>query len=166
MIMLNVSLGDQAEVVQRPCGCPLERLGWATRLHTIRSFEKLTAEGATFLDTDVIRVLEETLPRQFGGAPTDYQIVEESEGLEAVIRLLVHPAVGELDAAAVAESFLAELGAGSPSGAMWARLWRQAGLPRVERRAPRVTPSGKIHHLHSEQAASASHERGARASRR
>jgi len=45
VIMLNVSLGDQAELVQRACGCPLEALGWVTHLHTIRSFEKLTAGG-------------------------------------------------------------------------------------------------------------------------
>ena len=43
--VLNVSLGDQAELVQRACGCPLEALGWVTHLHTIRSFEKLTAGG-------------------------------------------------------------------------------------------------------------------------
>jgi hypothetical protein len=159
LLMLNVSLGDQAEVVRRSCGCPLERLGWATRLHTIRSFEKLTAEGATFLDLDVIRVLEQALPRRFGGAPTDYQLVEESEGPEPIIRLLVHPAVGELEAGAVAAAFLDELGAGSPSGAIWARLWRQAGLPRVERRAPHVTASGKIHHLHAEPSGGAPHRR-------
>ena len=43
--VLNVALGDQAELVQRACGCPLEALGWVTHLHTIRSFEKLTAGG-------------------------------------------------------------------------------------------------------------------------
>jgi hypothetical protein len=42
LILLNVSTGDQATVVRRTCGCPLERLGWQTHLHDIRSFDKLT----------------------------------------------------------------------------------------------------------------------------
>ncbi len=64
---LNVSMGDQAIVSYRRCGCPLEGLGWSMHLHTIRSYEKLTAGGMTFADTDIISVLEETLPKRFGG---------------------------------------------------------------------------------------------------
>ena len=60
--LLNVSMGDVATLDRRRCGCPLERLGWTLHLHDIRSLEKLTAAGMTFLDADVIRVLEETLP--------------------------------------------------------------------------------------------------------
>ncbi len=70
-------MGDQAVVSERACGCPYQQLGWTTHLHGIRSFEKLTAAGMTFLDTDVIRVLEEVLPGRFGGIPSDYQLVEE-----------------------------------------------------------------------------------------
>jgi hypothetical protein len=94
-VLLNVSMGDQATVSERACGCPLERLGWTTHLHDIRSQEKLTAAGMTFLDTDVIRVLEEVLPARFGGAPTDYQLVED-EGAEGLPRvaLIVHPPSG------------------------------------------------------------------------
>jgi hypothetical protein len=57
-----VALGDQAEVAQRACGCALEQLGWTTLLRHVRSFEKLTASGMTFLDADIIRVLDEVLP--------------------------------------------------------------------------------------------------------
>ena len=70
VILLNASMGDQGFMVARRCDCPLERVGWTTHLHTIRSYEKLTAGGMTFLDTDVVRVLEQTLPATFGGAPT------------------------------------------------------------------------------------------------
>lgn len=56
-----------------------ERLGWTLHLHGIRSVEKLTAAGMTFLDSDVIRVLEEVLPGRFGGGPTHYQLVEEED---------------------------------------------------------------------------------------
>ena len=50
------------ELVQRSCGCALDELGWGTHIHTIRSYEKLTAGGITFIDTDVVRVLEDILP--------------------------------------------------------------------------------------------------------
>src|SRR5262249_60088571 len=78
LILLNVSMGDRAVLTRRRCGCPLEDLGWRTHLHTIRSFEKLTTGGMTFLDTDVIRVLEQVLPARFVGGPTDYQVAAEA----------------------------------------------------------------------------------------
>ena len=62
IVLLNVSLGDRAELGARSCGCALEELGWHTHIHTVRSFEKLTAGGITFIDTDVVRVLEDVLP--------------------------------------------------------------------------------------------------------
>jgi hypothetical protein len=151
-IMLNVSLGDQAVVEQRACGCAMERLGWTTHLHTIRSFEKLTAGGMTFLDTDVIRVLEEALPARFGGGPTDYQLLEEeAEDGRPRLRLLVHPSLGPLDAEVVAEAFLSAIGGGSGAERVMALQWRRAGLLRVDRRTPLATASGKILHLHQEQ---------------
>ena len=103
----------------------------------------------TFLDTDVIRVLEEVLPRRFGGGPTDYQLVEEGspEG-RPTLRLLVHPRVGTLDAPTVSGAFLDAIGAGSGAQKVMELAWRDAGVLRVERQAPRPTPLGKILHLH------------------
>ncbi|HEY7461073.1 MAG TPA: hypothetical protein VIC59_04285 [Gemmatimonadota bacterium] len=147
-VLLNVSMGDRAALGPRACGCPLERLGWTVHLRDIRSFEKLTGQGITFLDTDVVRVLEEVLPERFGGAPTDYQLVEEEEeGGEPVLRLLVHPDVGPFDPSAVAEVFLSALGTGDGGEWMMAQIWRDSGTLRVERRLPLRTVSGKIHHL-------------------
>lgn len=149
LILLNTSMGDQAVVVSRACGCPLEALGWTTHLHTIRSYEKLTAGGMTFLDADVIRVLEELLPARFGGAPTHYQIVEgRADDGHPAVRLLVDPAVGPLDPAAVAQEFLEAIGAGSGAERIMGAVWRDARLVRVERRPPLTTASGKILHLH------------------
>jgi hypothetical protein len=150
LVLLNVALGDRAVVVDRRCGCPLERLGWTTHLHTIRSYEKLTAGGMTFLDTDVIRVLEEVLPARFGGVPTDYQLLEEeADGGLARVRLLVRPEVGPLDSAAVAEAFLTAIGTGAGTERIMGEVWRDGEILRVERRAPLTTPSGKILHLHA-----------------
>jgi hypothetical protein len=148
-VLLNVSMGDVAEVTARQCGCPLERLGWTTHLHTIRSFEKLTAAGMTFLDTDVIRVLEEILPAHFGGVPTDYQLVEQAdEAGRSRLRLLVHPAVGAVDPAAVRDAFLTGVSQGTGGQRLMGLVWRDADLLSVERRAPLATAAGKILHLH------------------
>ena len=149
IVLLNVSLGDQAIMVDRACGCPLAKLGWTTHLHTVRSFEKLTAGGMTFLDADVIRVLEDVLPARFGGAPTHYQLVEEetNDGT-ARLRLFVHPAVGPLDPRQVAEAFLRAIGPGSGAQRVMALFWENTNVLRVERRPPLATASGKILHLH------------------
>ena len=97
----------------------------------------------------LVRVLEEVLPRRFGGAPTHYQLVEdEATDGRTRVRLLVHPAVGALDVTAVGEAFLEAIGVASGGAATMTRVWRDAGLFGVERRAPIPTRSGKILHLH------------------
>ena len=103
----------------------------------------------TFLDTDVIRVLEVELPARFGGAPTDYQLVEEeaADG-QPRVRLLVHPGIGPLDTNDVADAFLTAIGSRSPSEQLMEIFWRDAGLFRVERQVPMSTAAGKIMHLH------------------
>lgn len=151
LILLNVSLGDQGRLSQRGCGCPLEAAGWTTHLQGLSSFEKLNAGGMTFLDHDVIRVLEEVLPGRFGGGATDYQLLErESEQGLADVRLVVHPRLGPLDEAALRDAFLEALGDGSGVERVMALQWRGAGLPRIERTPPRTNAVGKILHLHQE----------------
>jgi hypothetical protein len=150
-ILLNVSLGDEAVAAGRACGCPLEALGWTTHLHAVRSREKLTAGGTTFLDTDAIRVLDEVLPRRFGGGPTDYQLVEGTDGDgRPVLHLRVHPQLGPVSLEAVANTFLAELGGGVGAERIMSALWRNGRVLRVERTIPVATASGKILHLHVE----------------
>lgn len=149
LILVNVSTGDEAEVVQRDCGCPLEALGLKTHLHTIRSFEKLTAGGMTFFDADVIRALEVVLPARFGGGPTDYQLVDEDTDSGAPsVRLLVQPRLGPLDSEQVRRVFLDAIGGGSGADRVMGLVWNDAGWPVVVREAPRVTPGGKIQHVH------------------
>jgi hypothetical protein len=146
-ILINVSMGDAAAIRRRACGCPMGALGWSTHLHTIRSFEKLTAGGMTFLDADVIHVLEVVLPGRFGGLPTDYQLVEEEVASRSRLRLVVHPRLGPLDTATLAEVFLSAIGAGSGAARVMARQWRELRVLEVERTVPRATAAGKILHL-------------------
>jgi hypothetical protein len=151
LIMLNASIGDQAELLTRSCGCPLERLGWRTHIHTLRSFEKLTIGGMTFFDADVGRVLDAVLPARFGGGPTDYQLLEH-EGVDGQsgLHLLVHPRLGALDEQAVRAAFLDAIGAGEGAERVMAQVWRDAGIPAVVRAAPRTAARGKINHLQVE----------------
>jgi hypothetical protein len=149
LVLLNVALGDQASLAPRACGCPLEALGWTTHLASVRGYEKLTAGGMTFLDTDLIRVLEEVLPARFGGGPTDYQVVEEEDGNgRSRLRLLVHPAVGPVEPGTLIDVFLSAVGRGSGAEQVMALQWRAAGLMTVERESPLTMPSGKVLHVH------------------
>jgi hypothetical protein len=54
-----------------------------------------------------------------------------------------------LDPGAVSAVFLAAITETSPTEALMAMQWRQAGLPIVERREMYVTPGGKILHFHT-----------------
>ena len=149
IVLFNVSLGDVAEIPLAPCDCPMEATGWPMRVREVRSHEKLTAGGIAFLDVDVVRVLEEVLPSRFGGAPLDYQVVEQADpsGRPAV-RLRIHPSVGPLDERIVADAFLAALGSGYGGTPLTELLWREGEVLRVERTPPARTDSGKILHLH------------------
>ena len=154
LTLLNVSTGDVAAMDRRACGCPLERLGWKTHVHAIRSFEKLTAGGMTFLGTNVVRVLEEVLPARFGGSALDYQLIEE-EGANGRprLRLVVGSRIGPIDGRAVADVFLGAIGSGSGVEHVMELVWRDAGFLQVERGALQTTAAGKVLHLHSNRSA-------------
>jgi hypothetical protein len=103
----------------------------------------------TFLDADVIRVLEEVLPARFGGGPTDYQLVEDTrpDG-DARLRLLVRPEVGRLDPERVVDAFLTAVSQSTGPGGVVALAWREGRVLRVERRSPLLGASEKVLHLH------------------
>ena len=149
LLFLNASLGDQAELTKRNCGCLMEQVGWTKHLHDIRSFEKLTLEGVNLLDVDVVEVLERVLPARFGGGPTDYQLLERvaTEGPSQLV-LIVDPAIGPLDEAAVAETFLGALGSAGGAERVAEVVWREGGALKVERRPAHQQASGKVLHVH------------------
>ncbi|MBM3297733.1 MAG: hypothetical protein FJY83_09060 [Candidatus Aminicenantes bacterium] len=150
-VLINVNLGDEAVLERRRCGCPLEAAGLGVHLRSIRSFEKLTGAGMTFMDTDVIRVLETDLPERFGGAATDYQVVEGEDGRGGpLLRLLIHPRLGPVDAVDAASFFLERIGRGSGVKRVMGLTWKAAGIVRVERRPPLPGPTGKILHLRAD----------------
>lgn len=149
-ILLNVESGDHGVLEHARCGCPLGTLGLAQHLHTIRSYEKLVAEGMSFLGDELVEVLEEVLPARFGGGPTDYQLVEHEENGLTRVQLLVHPRIGPVDGRAVAETAISALAAGGTAHPMMAEIWRASETLQVVRREPHLTPAGKVQPLHRE----------------
>jgi hypothetical protein len=102
-----------------------------------------------FLGPDLLRLIEDVLPARFGGAPTDYQLVEGEEDGVPNVAVVVAPGVGPVDEREVARSVLETLGAGGGYRRMMAGVWRDGGTVRVVRRQPHATGAGKILPLRS-----------------
>jgi hypothetical protein len=147
-LMLNAESGDYGVLSERDCGCPLQAFGYPLHLHTIRSYEKLTSEGMTFLGPDLIRLVEDYLPGRFGGGPANYQLVEEERNGATKVHLLVSPQLGPLDDGDVADAALRFLGSRGRPEAMMADVWRGAGTLEIVRRDPHVTTASKVMPLH------------------
>jgi hypothetical protein len=148
-LLLNVGMGDFGDLAADSCDCGFGQLGFDTALSNIRSYEKLTGEGVTFVDTDFVRIIEKELPETFGGKSTDYQLLEEedSQGFTH-LNLLVSPRIGKLNEGQVLEKFMTLLRRGEASPESWAQsgveMWRQSHMVRIKRDHPVSTASGKI----------------------
>lgn len=148
-VMLNVELDDYGIVEERSCGCPWEEFGFTTHVRGIHSFRKLTGEGMTLIGTDMVRILEEDLPRAFGGSPLDYQLMEEEDERGFTrLSLVVNPSVDLRDEDAAITVFMEALGRSGHAGALSRTIWTQAGALRVKRMQPVWTNRGKLMPLH------------------
>ena len=152
-LLLNAGMGDFGEVFPGICECRFGESGFDVCLGNIRSYEKLTGEGVTFVDTDFVRILERELPQAFGGRSTDYQLMEEEDEQGFTrLHLLVSPRVGNLNEGAVLEKFMTLLRRSEASPESWAQsgveMWRQSGMLRIRRDEPVSTSSGKILPFH------------------
>lgn len=143
-VLLNAEIGDYATVVQRRCECLFDEVGYHQHVHTIRSFDKLTGVGMTFVGADLYEVLEGILPARFGGSAIDYQIVErqDSQGLPRYY-LLASPDIGPIDERRLSETFLKELGKRWSAYRWMAEVWSRAGVLEVRRERPLATGGGK-----------------------
>jgi hypothetical protein len=151
--LLNVGMGDYGRVWTEACSCDFGKLGFDAHVSQIHSYEKLTGEGVTFVDTDFIDIIENVLPKRYGGQSTDYQLIEEEDtrGLTR-LKLLISPRVGKVDEQELAETFIQLLKAGENSPESWSQsgsdMWAQARTLRVRREYPIPTRSGKILPFH------------------
>ena len=147
-VMINVESGDSGVYEERDCACSFGALGFRGHVHTIRSYEKLTAGGMHFLGYRLIELLEEVLPRKFGGAPVHYQLVESEEDGITTVYLCIDPRVGPIDEAAVLTTIYQSLERFSPGHRMMADHWRDAQTVKILRRECYTTPSSKVNSLH------------------
>jgi len=149
-IALNLDSGDYATVEERDCGCILGEMGLRTHLSGIRSYEKLTSEGVTFIGSRLLELVEEVLPARFGGEVNDYQIVEEEESGLAKVSILVSPRVGAVDEDAIVATVMETLRSSHArgGGGRMAEQWRQGSTLRVVRREPYEGRTSKVLPLH------------------
>jgi hypothetical protein len=147
-IMINVESDDYGELEIDDCSCTLGELGFNRHMHHIRSFAKLTSGGMTIVGTDFLRIIEEVLPSKYGGAPTDYQLVEEEDSSSHTrLYLYINPSIGDLDNDDVVETVLGEIGKSGRAGKLAEALWAQVNTLQIRRIAP-VSSSSKITSLH------------------
>jgi hypothetical protein len=106
-----------------------------------------------FLGSELVDLLEGVLPAEFGGGPTDYQLIEGERDGSVTVTLAVSPRIGPVDEARVASRLLDGLARGGAAGRMMAARWREAGTVRVARIEPRATRAGKVLALHVDHAA-------------
>jgi hypothetical protein len=144
ILAINLQSGDYAELERRSCGCSTGRSGLDVHLHSIRSYDKATTEGMNFLGSDLLTLVDDFLPRRFGGGPTDYQLVEHEDAALTRIELVVSPRVAGAVPAEVADAALDFLAVAGGGRRMMIDHWRSADTFRVIVREPRSTPTGKI----------------------
>ena len=146
-------MGDYGIIESGPCSCKFGNVGFDKHISQIRSFEKLTGEGVTFVDTDFINIIENILPKQFGGESTDYQVIEEEKPNGLIqLNLLISPRVGPINEPAVADTFIRLLKKAEDSPESWAQsgseMWAQANTIRIKREYPIPTKRAKILPFH------------------
>jgi len=146
-ILINAEMGDTAVLSPTDCNCSLSRAGLNWEIRDISSYSKLTGQGMTLMGTDVVALLEEHLPRQCGGAPADYQLVERHGAGQTELELRVSPRVGVKDLAIVKREFINGL-RGVYGGSLATRVWEHSDGLKVIEEEPFATPTGKVLPLH------------------
>ena len=146
-VVINAELDDSGIIERAHCDCAFSRAGLTRQIRDIASFGKLTGQGMTLAGTDVVRILEEALPRRLGGSPGDYQLVEKEGPAQTVLMLRVSPRTGLSSPAGVRECFLEEL-ARHRGWSIAARIFRHSDAVQVIIAEPLATVTGKVLPLH------------------
>jgi len=146
-VLINVEMDDCGKLEPASCDCAYSRLGFNEQVSDIFSFGKMTGQGMTVLAGDMLRILEELLPRRFGGVPGDYQLVEVETGRQTQIVLRVSPRTKVQTPDEVKGYFLQQVKM-LYCGALAARNWMQANGLTVLLEEPIRTSTGKILPLH------------------
>lgn len=147
LAMVNVEMDDAGTLGPVTCNCGLTALGLTTQIDNIYSYGKLTGQGTTLVGGDVLNILERKLPGRFGGAPTDYQLVEREGSYQTEIELRVHPRLGLTSENEIKEYFLHEIKQ-LWGGASTHRRWSETEGVQVTFAAPFLVGNRKVLPLH------------------
>ncbi len=145
--LINVEMEDAGVLSPAQCGCSFSGFGFNLQIGDLYSYGKLTGHGMTLVGTDMLRILEQTLPAEFGGSPGDYQLEEREGRAQTEFALRVSPRVRVHSVERVRASFLAQVRR-LYGGALTARHWSHSNGFQVVIAEPFLTGSGKVLPLH------------------
>jgi len=145
--LINAEMDDAGILEPAACECEYSRAGMDLQIRNIYSYGKLTGQGITLMGSDIVHLLEDTLPQRFGGGPGDYQLVEYDGARQAQLELRISPRAVAGPAAAVRDFLLSEI-RGCYGGALASRVWKHSGGIEAVIAEPFVTRTGKVLSLH------------------
>jgi hypothetical protein len=145
--LINAEMDDTGILGPAECDCVFSRMGLTTQIRQIASYGKLTGQGITLFGTDLVEILESSLPGRFGGAPGDYQLVESEAANQTKVVLRVSPRLGVSEPGEVKAYFLEEVRR-RYGGALAVRTWQHADGVEAVIAEPAVTMAGKVLSLH------------------
>ena len=142
-LLLNVDMGDTGVLEDCTCDCLFTAAGFRRQIRHIHSYAKLTTQGMTLEGSDLVAILESSLPRKFGGIPGDYQLAETEGANQTQLILRIHPRLHAIDEAAVLHFFSTQLRS-LYGGSLASRVWDASCGIAIERSFPQTTSSGKF----------------------
>jgi hypothetical protein len=145
-VLINVEMEDSGVLEPAHCSCALKSMGFTQQISNIYSYGKLTGQGVTLLGQDMLSILERILPDRFGGAPTDYQLVEREGPAQTIVELRVSPRVRTASEDQIRSVFMAEVKR-LWGGSLTYRQWNQCDAVRVVFAEPIISGERKINPL-------------------
>jgi len=142
-LFINADMHDCGVIEQARCDCTYSNIGFTLQVHDIYSYGKLTGFGMTLAAGDVLRLIEDILPRRFGGLPGDCQLAESEDLSGTRMSLRISPRLKIESPEAAKQVFLNEL-KHIYGGSLAARTWEHAAAVEVVSAEPYATRGGKI----------------------
>lgn len=146
-VVINAESDDAGILGPARCGCKLRAMGFDRQLDRIFSYGKLTGHNLTLVQGDILELLERHLPARFGGAPTDFQLVEHEGSAQTELELRVDPRLGVRSTEEVREFVIGRVRQ-LWGGALTAATWKHNENFRVVFAEPYLTGERKVLPLH------------------
>jgi len=142
-IFINVEMQDAGLLDEKRCDCVYQKVGFTQQISGIYSYGKLTGHGMTLVGTDIVHILEQSLPARFGGSPGDYQLVEQEGTNQTEILLRISPRI-RIKSPETVQRYLLNSFRQYNGGALAYRVWQHSDALRVVFEEPLLTKAGKV----------------------